>query len=95
MNKYKSHFLTQLTFKPFDHVCLLRGLDVQHTVEAVVLIGEGTCATQALEKLLMTAVHHMLSVESYRASPHSVLESPHQGGDLILIKGGPQETKLL
>ena len=48
----------------------MRRLDVKDTVEAVVLIGEGTCATQALEKLLMTAVHHVLSVESYRASPH-------------------------
>ena len=95
MNKYKSHFLTQLTFEPFDHVCLLRGLDVQHTMEAVVLVGQGPGATEAEEELLMTTVHHMLGVESDRTPPHPDLESPHQRGNLVLRERDAQQTKLL
>ena len=95
MKKYKSHFLTQLTFEPFDHVCLLRGLDVQHTMETVVLVGEGPSATEAEEELLVTTVHHMLSVESDRTPPYPDLESPHQGGNLVLRERDAQQTQLL
>ena len=65
-------------------------------MEAVVLVGEGPGAAQAVEQLLVSAVHDVLGVQrDGLAPPHLVLQRPHQGRDLVLVQRRPQDTQLL